>query len=144
MYVVLGFRTAMLIGAIIAVLAAGLLLTAGSLLHLTAACFVMGVGLGLCATPSIVAAQRSVDWHMRGVVTGANMFARSIGSAIGVAVFGGVANSVVGHSHADLEKLPGDVLGRAVHAVFSVAAIAAVLLIAAVVSMPNRIAERGN
>jgi len=56
------------------------------------ACFVVGMGLGLGAVPALIAAQASVAWVERGVVTGASMFARSLGSAVGVAVFGAVAN----------------------------------------------------
>ena len=58
-------------------------------------CFIMGLGLGLVASPSLIAAQASVEWDQRGVVTGANMFARSIGSAVGVAIFGAVANGII-------------------------------------------------
>jgi len=147
-YLRLGFRTTMLFGAVIVVLGAGLLLTvdAGStVLHLAVACFVIGIGLGFSASPSVVAAQSSVDWSTRGVVTGANMFSRSVGSAVGVAVFGAVANGVVaarlGDSHADLEKLPGDVLAPAIHDVYYGAAAAAVLLVVAVLFMPNRVTE---
>ena len=61
-------------------------------------CFVIGLGMGLVATPSLIAAQASVGWAERGVVTGANMFARSIGSAVGAAVFGAVANGVIAAS----------------------------------------------
>jgi MFS family permease len=139
----------MLFGAIIVVLGAGLLLTVdsgSSVLHLAAACFVIGIGLGFSASPSVVAAQSSVDWQTRGVVTGANMFSRSVGSAVGVAVFGAVANGVVakrlGDSHADLEKLPSDVLAPAIHDVYYGAAAAAVLLVVAVLFMPNRVTEQ--
>jgi MFS family permease len=148
-YLRVGFRTTMLMGAIIVVLGSGLLLTVGSgssVLHLAAACFVIGIGLGFSASPSVVAAQSSVDWQTRGVVTGANMFSRSVGSAVGVAVFGAVANGVVaarlGGDHEDLEKLPKDILAPAIHDVYYGAAIAAVLLVAAVVFMPNRVVER--
>ena len=148
-YLRLGFRTTMLFGAIIVVLGSALLLmvdSGSSVLHLAAACFVIGVGLGFSASPSVVAAQSSVDWTTRGVVTGANMFSRSVGSAVGVAVFGAVANGVVaarlGDSHEDLEKLPSEVLAPAIHDVFYGAAVAAVLLVVAVLFMPNRVAER--
>ena len=60
------------------------------------ACFFVGLGMGLSAVPSLIAAQASVPWHERGVVTGRNLFARSIGSAVGVAVFGAVANACFG------------------------------------------------
>ena len=146
LYLRLGFRTTMLIGAVVVVIGSGLLLAVGtssSVLHLALACFVIGLGLGFSASPGVVAAQSSVDWRSRGVVTGANMFARSVGSAVGVAVFGAIANAVVaarlGSDHEDLEHLPGDVLHPAIHDVYLGAAVAAVLLVVAVAFMPNRL-----
>jgi hypothetical protein len=74
------------------------------------------------------------------------MFARSVGSAVGVAIFGAVANGVVasrlGNSHEDLEHLSGDILAPAIHDVYYGAAAAAVLLVVAVLFMPNRVAEQ--
>jgi EmrB/QacA subfamily drug resistance transporter len=147
-YLRLGFRTTMLFGSVIVVLGSVLLLTVdpgSSVVYLAFACFVIGLGLGFSASPGVVAAQSSVDWRSRGVVTGANMFARSVGSAVGVAVFGAVANAVVasrlGASHEDLETLPGQVLAPAIHDVYYGASAAAVLLIAAVLFMPNHITE---
>ena len=72
-YLRLGFRTTMLFGAIIVVLGSALLLmvdSGSSVLHLAGACFVIGVGLGFSASPSVVAAQSSVDWTTRGVALG--------------------------------------------------------------------------
>jgi MFS family permease len=60
-----------------------------------ASCFVVGFGLGLVATPTLIAAQASVPWHERAVVTGSNMFMRSVGSAVGVAIFGAIANNII-------------------------------------------------
>lgn len=148
-YLRLGFRTTMLLGAVIVVIGAALLLTVrpdSSVLYLAFACFVIGLGLGFSASPGVVAAQSSVDWRSRGVVTGANMFARSVGSAVGVAIFGAVANGVVasrlGDSHDDLENLPSNILAPAIHDVYYGAAAAAVLLVVAVTFMPNRVAEQ--
>jgi MFS family permease len=148
-YLRLGFRTTMTIGAAIVVIGAALLLTVSpdsSVLYLALACFVIGLGLGFSASPAVVAAQSSVDWTSRGVVTGANMFARSVGSAVGVAIFGAVANAVVasrlGGSHDDLEKVPGHVLAPAIHDVYYGAAAAAVLLVVAVLFMPKQVAEQ--
>jgi EmrB/QacA subfamily drug resistance transporter len=147
-YLSLGYRTTMLFGAAIVVIGSGLLLgvnSGSSVLYLALSCFVIGIGLGFTASPGVVAAQSSVDWRSRGVVTGANMFARSVGSAVGVAVFGAVANAVVasrvGSSHEDLEKLPGNVLAPAIHDVYYGAAGAAVLLVLAASFMPNRVKE---
>jgi EmrB/QacA subfamily drug resistance transporter len=97
-YLRFGFRVTVLTGTVIAALSAVLLLAvtgAGSVLLTAGACLLIGLGLGLSATPSLIAAQSSVGYAERGVVTGANLFSRSIGSAVGVAVFGAVANAVL-------------------------------------------------
>ncbi len=94
-YLRIGFRLCSLIGASIVVVGAALLLLLGpssAVVEVGAFCFVIGIGMGLSATPSLIAAQSSVGWTERGVVTGSNMFFRSMGSAVGVAVFGAIAN----------------------------------------------------
>lgn len=55
----------------------------------------LGVGLGLTASPTLVAVQSVIGWDRRGMVTGANMFSRSLGSAVGAAVFGAIANATL-------------------------------------------------
>lgn len=97
LYLRIGFRGAVVIGAVITLAGSvALALIAGSPNPWTVAAvaFVIGFGLGWVAAPSLIAAQSSVGWGERGVVTGANAFARSAGSAVGVAVFGAIANSV--------------------------------------------------
>jgi EmrB/QacA subfamily drug resistance transporter len=94
-YLRIGFRDTALIGSVVVVAGSVLcvLLTGHALIWAVAgACFVVGVGLGLTASPALVAAQSVVGWERRGVVTGTNMFSRSLGSAVGVAVFGAIAN----------------------------------------------------
>jgi MFS family permease len=148
LYLTIGFRRTMLIGSAIGLAGAALLLTIdqdSSILHLAAPCFVMGLGFGLVASPSIIAAQSSVTWEHRGVATGTTMFARSVGSAVGVAVFGAIANGVVasriGRGVPDLEHLTPNVLHPAVHAVFVASALAAVSLIAVSAVMSRRVVE---
>ena len=96
LYMRLGFRDTSLIG-VVFIIAGGLLLLTigeGSSLWLVAAySFVVGVGLGYTSSPTLVAVQSVVGWQSRGVVTGTNMFARSVGSAVGVAIFGAIANA---------------------------------------------------
>ena len=95
-YLRIGFRDTALIGAGIALLGTFLVTLLdehSSVLTVAAYCFVLGLGMGLIASPTLVAAQSVVGWDQRGVVTGTNMFARSAGSAIGVAVFGAIANT---------------------------------------------------
>jgi EmrB/QacA subfamily drug resistance transporter len=97
-YLRIGFRDTAVIGGVIAVVGAFLvsLLGGGStLVDVAVACFVVGVGLGLMSAPTIVAVQSVVDWTRRGVVTGTNMFCRNLGSAVGVAVFGAIANATL-------------------------------------------------
>ncbi|MCA0983658.1 MFS transporter [Halobacillus yeomjeoni] len=53
----------------------------------------IGVGMGLSTTSFIVSIQNSVSWETRGIATASNMFMRTIGSAIGAALLGGVLNS---------------------------------------------------
>ncbi|HVK43849.1 MAG TPA: MFS transporter [Micropruina sp.] len=98
LYLRYGYRTTVLIGSMIAV--AGTVGLAASGPHpspwtVGVASFVTGFGLGWTAAPSLIAAQASVDWNERGVVTGLTIFARSAGSAIGVAIFGAIATNVI-------------------------------------------------
>ncbi|NHI20165.1 MFS transporter [Phycicoccus endophyticus] len=148
LYLRVGFRRTMLLGAGVAVLGgAGLLLVRpdGPVLLLAAPCFVLGLGFGLVASPSVVAAQSSVPWARRGVATGATIFARSLGSAVGVAAFGAVANTVVrarlGHAPSDLESLPADVLGPALDTVWVVAAAISLALFLSALVMPREVHE---
>ena len=137
-YLRIGFRKTALLGTSIAI--AGTIVLAAtsthpSVLFVAVSCFIVGLGLGLIATPTLIAAQSSVPWNERGVVTGTNMFARSIGSAVGVAVFGAIANSIIGASP-DGASDPVAVQGAAT-AVFSAVAVVAALTILAAVAMPR-------
>ena len=97
-------------------------------------CFIVGLGLGLVATPTLIAAQTSVEWNERGVVTGTNLFARSIGSSIGVAVFGAIANAVYASSpHGGTNP---QTIVSASATVFLAVMISAVFTVFAVVAMP--------
>jgi hypothetical protein len=69
-----------------------------------------------------------VDWQERGVVTATNMFSRSIGSAIGVAVFGAIANAAIGPTGAHLD--------RAAHNVFLAVVVVAIGMCLAVAMVP--------
>lgn len=93
-----GFRSTVLLGSAIATVGTVGLAATGPLpnpVTVAVVAFVVGFGLGWTAAPSLIAAQASVDWGERGVVTGINVFARSAGSAVGVAVFGAIANNVI-------------------------------------------------
>jgi len=99
------------------------------------ACFVIGGGMGLLAVPTLIAAQSSVEWDERGVVTGNNMFARSLGSAIGVAVFGAIANSIFGAG--DIHAIGPGAIQAGSAAVFVGVLVVAAITAVAVVAMPT-------
>jgi hypothetical protein len=63
--------------------------------HVAVTMFITGLGMGLSSSPVVVAIQSVVGWDRRGVVTGTNMFCRSMGSALGAAMFGAVANATL-------------------------------------------------
>jgi MFS family permease len=53
---------------------------------------VIGLGMGLLSSSSIILVQEIVDWSERGSVTASYLFARSLGSTFGATVFGAVLN----------------------------------------------------
>ncbi|MFJ1758724.1 MDR family MFS transporter [Amycolatopsis sp. NPDC088138] len=111
-YLKIGFRDTALIGSVF-VIAGGVLvamLNAGSSIWAAAfAAFVLGLGLGLSSSPTLVAVQSVVGWDRRGVVTGTNLFSRSLGSAVGAAVFGAIANATLASRFA---SPPPEVAGK--------------------------------
>lgn len=136
-YLRIGFKNTAIIGIVITVIGSAILaLTASTpnILLVAMACFIVGLGLGLVATPSLIAAQTSVDWNERGVVTGTNLFARSIGSSIGVAVFGAIANAIYANGPGGGPDPQTTV--HASTAVFLAVLVSAVLTVVAVLVMP--------
>lgn len=136
-YLKIGFRRTAVIGSILALAGAGLLVwfsLTPSVVLTGVACFVVGLGLGLVANPSLIAAQSSVDGTRRGVVSGSNMLARSVGSSLGVAVFGALANAVIGARGG-----PSDAgaIQAGSFVVFAGVAIATVLLLTASTIIPR-------
>ncbi|WP_395728215.1 MDR family MFS transporter [Nakamurella sp.] len=138
LYLRLGFRTTAVIGATLAVLGAvsTIWLSASSVVwQVAASCFVVGLGMGLIASPTLIAAQSSVGWSERGVVTATNLFARSIGSAVGVAAFGALANASLGAT-ANAADNPAAV-AAASHDVFVATAVLAACMFAAAWVLPG-------
>jgi EmrB/QacA subfamily drug resistance transporter len=145
-YMKIGFRRTALIGSVVIMIGSALLTllsSHSSVWQVAATCFVIGMGLGLVASPTLIAAQAAVDWDRRGVVTGTFVFSRSMGSALGIAVFGAIANAslsrrIGGHISSTASGIPAGVLEAALHKVFLAAAVIALLLAAAVLIMPSR------
>ena len=72
--------------------------------------FVMGLGMGLLSTASIVMVQEIVTWSERGSATASLVFSRNLGSTLGAAVFGailtfGLAGSGSVASSAELQRM---------------------------------------
>jgi EmrB/QacA subfamily drug resistance transporter len=100
-YLRIGFKITAIIGAAVSLVGIALCTTLdghSSILTAAGYGFITGLGLGFVSTPTLVYSQSLVGWERRGVVTASNLFARTIGSALGIAVFGAVANSSLAHS----------------------------------------------
>ncbi|MGK3206048.1 MDR family MFS transporter [Amycolatopsis sp. MEPSY49] len=111
-YLRIGFRDTALIGTVFVVGGGVLvvLLDASSSIWAAAlAAFVLGLGLGMTSSPTLVAVQSVVGWDRRGVVTATNLFSRSLGSAVGAAVFGAIANATLASRFANP---PAEVAGK--------------------------------
>ncbi len=59
---------------------------------------VMGFGMGLLSTASLVLIQEIVDWSQRGSATASNIFSRNLGSTLGATVLGAVLNMGLTHA----------------------------------------------
>jgi len=55
--------------------------------------FIMGIGMGLINPLFLMVTQNSVPWNLRGATTSSVMFMRTLGSAIGAALLGGILNT---------------------------------------------------
>lgn len=98
LYLRYGFRATALTGAALVLVGTVALVVVSlrpTVVGVGLCCFVIGAGMGLAASPTLIAAQASVGWGDRGVVTGTNAFARSLGSAVGVALLGALVNGLL-------------------------------------------------
>lgn len=136
-YLRIGFRRTAMIGVTVTVIGTAVLaltVSSPSIVLVAASCFIVGLGLGLVGPPTLIAAQSSVEWNERGVVTGTNLFAQSIGSSIGVAIFGAIANAIyAGTPGGDTDP---HTIASASGAVFVAVFVCAVLTVVAVIAMP--------
>ncbi|CCH87833.1 Major facilitator permease [Modestobacter italicus] len=140
LYLRIGIRSTALVGVVVVLLGAALLLLldgSSSVLLVGGTTFVIGLGMGFTAAPTLIAAQSAVAWTERGVVTGLNMFARSAGSAVGIAVFGAVVNATLRGQDVGSDGVSPAALTTAVHHVFQGTVLLTVALLAAVLLMPR-------
>ncbi|MFQ3546093.1 MDR family MFS transporter [Halobacillus rhizosphaerae] len=94
----IGFRLTSLAGAA-SLIAGGVIFTLlspdkGPVFAAAGSLFI-GIGMGLSSTSFIVSIQNTVDWRTRGIATATLMFMRTIGSALGAALLGGILNSKI-------------------------------------------------
>lgn len=112
LYLRIGFRDTALCGAVLVVLAAAGFLALpypGSPWFIVLDQVALGAGFGLLSTPMLVGVQATVTWHERGVVTGANIFARYLGESVGAAICGAIFNGTIGR---DLAHAPAALRAR--------------------------------
>lgn len=146
-YLRFGYRACVLAGTVVVTIGTALLLLTVDrftpVVAVGAFCLVIGLGMGLTAAPTIIAAQSSVGWGERGVVTANNLFLRSMGSALGVAVFGAVANATVGATVSDVAGAPVDpgLLTVAMSRIALGMVLVAGVMVLAATRMPVRVAE---
>ncbi|GAA1702608.1 MDR family MFS transporter [Microbacterium sediminicola] len=133
-YLRIGFRRTAIVGAGGALVGAGVLSASAavspSILWTALGCFIIGLGMGLVANPTLIAAQSSVELRRRGVVSGTNALARSIGSSVGVAIYGAVATGVIASGGGP--EVAAAVQDGAVAVFVGVAVTAAALLLATI------------
>ena len=102
----IGFRIPVIVGSFVVVI--GLSLVAffaqpgASLWALRGGMFVYGMGMGFTLTAQILAVQSSVAMNERGVATATNLFARSMGGALGAGAMGAVFTAALG------DRLPAE------------------------------------
>ncbi|WP_435594735.1 MFS transporter [Tsukamurella tyrosinosolvens] len=106
---VVGARAAMVIGLTIATvglaLLAGLVSTDGGYLGVLPGLIAMGLGAGLAMTPSTVAITSSLPRDQQGVASALNDLTRELGSALGIAMLGGLLTA--GYQSAIGDRLAG-------------------------------------
>jgi len=138
LYLRWGFRTTVLIGISVSSVGGIVLALFGmtpSVVAVSIACFIVGWGFGWAVSPSLVAAQSSVEWNERGVVTGVQAFGRSLGSAVGAAVLGAIANGVIAlNGGSDTDR---HTVAVASTWVFATVAVVILLTIVIAVAMPR-------
>ncbi|WP_298866297.1 MFS transporter [uncultured Microbacterium sp.] len=143
LYLRIGFRRTATIGMSTAVVASILLAVTGpwpNAFTVAGIAFVLGLGLGWSSAPVLIAAQASVGWGERGAVTGMNTFARSAGSAVGVAILGAISNAVIARGAGPDD--PATIVSASTGVFIGVAITAAVTL-GALMFMPRDYAGAG-
>ena len=104
----IGYRRAVIAGTIAPLVGALVLTTLtpdSPLLLLIVGAAIMGLGMGVTATPLLVGVQTAVAYQRRGIVTSLVNFSRSLGGAVGVAALGATLNTVIGPRASELQAV---------------------------------------
>ena len=56
--------------------------------------FILGIGFGMSMTVVVVLSQSGIQNHMRGIATATNVFVRTLGQAVGAAIYGAIFNYI--------------------------------------------------
>ncbi len=138
-YMRIGFRQTAIIGSAVAAFGTALLAAlAGwpNAWFVASSMFFIGFGMGWTMPPTLVAVQSSVRWNERGAATGVGQLARSVGSTIGVAIFGAISNGMIAAGRGEHDY---STIVNATQWVFIAAAIAAVLQLASAAGVPKHV-----
>lgn len=105
-----------------------------------------GVGMGLCISSFTVSVQERVSGVHKGIATALTQFSRSIGGAVGVALLGGLLNSIAGAGIGESRDWSSDSglaagLTEGLDAVFLTMGVVAVLAMVVVVALFPRVEE---
>lgn len=93
-----GYRPLLILGNVISALSGmmlALLREGSGLWYVGVAMILQGAAFGLIVTVSIIGSQQLVGAHRKGISTSLQMFARNIGTAIGVTVMGALLNGAI-------------------------------------------------
>jgi len=104
---------------------------------------VIGFGFGAANSSFLVATQASVGREQRGAATGANLFSRQVGQAVGTAVFGAVFNlgvfgraHPVGESRLSFDPALVNAIALALHHIYFIGTLLAVAILILACTLP--------
>ncbi|HET7558992.1 MAG TPA: MDR family MFS transporter [Limnochordia bacterium] len=110
--------------------------------YLTGLMVVIGLGMGYATTPTTVLIQSAVGWNLRGAATASNTFVRSLGQTVGVAAYGSLFNVLALNAAqgrlTDNSPAAIQAIAHAIHMIFGVMLVAALLGIAATFLLPSQ------
>ncbi len=155
------YKATGIVGALMLIGGTALLITLdrnSSFAWLGSATMLVGLGMGFCNQTFLLSMQASVGWNERGVATASFLFSRTIGQSIGAAIGGAILNYGVAQQGPgaaetlerllDPERRPGldadtiahlgDAIAGALHEVYIIAGVLALLTLLTSLILPAR------